>query len=893
MIPLPQTCEGCPLYEPAKGFSRLEGDGSSGLMVIAESLGYHEERAALPLRPNAPSGGIFQKALKVYNLQRDTMTLTNTLRCKCEAPYPPEAIAHCSQYLDQAIEERQPKFLLCLGDVPLQALTTIAGSQADLRGFILPSKYGIPMLATFHPSRVARGEWSIFNVMMWDIRQAMKFAAEGVPEKLPTRYILRPTIDDVEAYLDRVLADPSLPISYDIETLGILGHTESESLADKHIIQIQFSSAVGEAIVLPFEQPFIDLAKRIMATPNPKWDYWGRNFDRRVLRAQGFTINGETHDLFDAAGHLQPNWLSSKDDLQGDKGVPSKLMGLQSWVSLYHPEVGSWKGMVRKALPALRAGWGMFHVMDTLRLYGAYDCDYSFRLGQHVFAALRKNDLYDGYYTLKFRFSEVLDDLTDRGLPIDREAQADLRAYIRTEDARLDTQLQQMIASELLSRKAYKGLPKDFRTALKVQGCKPPKNAAQGGFCDRAQELAASMQFEFIDGWLNRVSPFNPNSPQQLIRYIVYKNYDIPLDIDTGKFTTGKEGIDQLIRSTGDEVLTVVRQMRQLTKISGTYAGKEIRDDEGNLLRVEGDWVPAADGRVHPQWGFLVSGQKAARKPNSGQYPQHGKLAKLAKACIKAEAGHTFVSRDYRAFHAKSLAWISGDERYWKLATYDVHSYVSAYFLKLPIAPRLLDLPESELRTELAKIKDEHADVRNLKAKRAILGLGFHMGVDKLWRMNPEAFESPQDAQQLIKLIQSLFPQAFVEFPKRIEKQIRQSPCLRSPMGSQRWVWSQDLEEAVSYLPASIAHGHIDESLLIMHDRGLLDRWQFVNFIHDSVLFHVPNSLIDECLEGSREVMERESEVLIDSPLGIPFQCATDAKIGTDLANMTEIHDTP
>lgn len=208
--------------------------------------------------------------------------------------------------------------------------------------------------------------------------------------------------------------------------------------------------------------------------------------------------------------------------------------------------------------------------------------------------------------------------------------------------------------------------------------------------------------------------------------------------------------------------------------------------------------------------------------------------------------------------------------------------------MRLPVADHLLKMSSADRRVELAKIKHEYKEVRDQKAKRAILGLGFGMGAEKLWRMNPETFESPLDAVALIDLIQSLFPRAFKEYPEGIEKRIRQSPRLVSPTGHQRWVWAQDLEQAVSFEPANIAHCHMFDSMLIMQERGLLARWQLVNMIHDCLIFHCPNDLVDECIEGSREIMERQSTVLVESSLG-PFQCSSDCETGPTMAEMVSI----
>lgn len=875
MIPLPETCVGCPLYSPRKGFSVLEGDGSSGLMVIAESLGRMEERDSLPLRPNAPSGGVFQKAVDTSGLSRKVMTLTNTIRCKAEAPYPPEALAHCRQYLDAAIEERKPKFILALGDVPLQQLSATPVIQSEVRGYVLPTRYGVPMIATFHPSRIARGDWQIYGVLQHDLRRANAYAASGVPAPLRTNYCLNPTRDDLYTYLDRLHNDPTLPVAYDIETEELIVKHPRQP---KRIIQMQFSSAVGEAIVLG--ERWFDYAAAILALPNPKWDYNGRLFDRPLLRKAGFELNGEFHDLMEVYAHCQSGFVSNKDATTGDKGVPAKLMSLQSCLSFYYPNVRPWKGV---QFPEWNSRWDDQLLPLPVRLYGARDVDYTTRVGHRLLPSIERNGLSVGYRQHKFLLgTTVLDGMSARGLPVDREKQTELREYINGQETELLTELQVQVPVEVKAVKPYKSLPKDLRAALKEVGCKP-KKAIKSYFCEQAVAIAESMGFDFHyadDGSyeyrLRRILPFNPNSSPQLITYIKHRGYPVPLHIDSKRPTTGKDAIDALIEDTDDDVLKMGRQMRQLTKIRGTYT--------------EGHWVPGRDGRVHPEFTFgTASGQLAARYPNSMQYPQHGALAKMAKACIRAEEGHTFIKRDMRSFHARTLAWLSGDLAYWTLSDEDVHSFVAANFLKLPVASRLLQMTPQDRRAELCRIKREHADVRNLQAKRAILGLGFHMGVDKLYRMNPDSFASPLEAQALVELIQSLFPQAFVEYPKSIQKRIKANPRLVSPTGHQRWVWSGDLEQAVSFEPANIAHCHMFDSMLIMQERGLLDRWQLVNMIHDCLIFHCPNELIDECIEGSREIMERQSTVLVDSPLGIPFQCSSDVEIGVTMAEMEAV----
>ena len=399
-----------------RGFSALEGDGSNGLLVVAESLGRKEERAGLPLRPDAPSGGVFQKALDVGKLSRSQLTITNTIRCKAEAPYPREALDQCRQYLDQAVEERQPKLILALGDVPLRELSLVGGSISELRGYILPSRYGVPLLATYHPSYLARGAYGVlFGAFLHDIKRAYQFASKGIPLKLETNYVTEPSSTDISDYLERLRADSGLPAAHDIETEDILGIKGPPRWEDKKIIQVQFSSRVGKALVLSWPR-HQEAIKAIYATPNPKWGWNCRLSDIPALRGAGVVLNGELHDLMNAWLHLQPNFASGKDASDSeDKGVPAKLASLQSCVSFYYPQEGPWKEMVEKAVSeaSTRLLWlcqqedrkpsgeellaylyGDASVQETLRWYGARDADMTFRVGLKIFSSLKKLRLW-------------------------------------------------------------------------------------------------------------------------------------------------------------------------------------------------------------------------------------------------------------------------------------------------------------------------------------------------------------------------------------------------------------------------------------------------------------------------------------------------------------------
>lgn len=463
MIPLPQHCKSCILHSEHRnglGFSNLEGSGTNGVLVVAEALGEWEEIDGLPLRPQAPAGSTFQKALRWQGLDRAAFTLTNIVRCRPPknyldgAPYEREAIDHCRTYLDATISERKPKCILALGGIALRELTGLVGpklSITNLRGFVLKSRYGIPLVATYHPSFIVRGASHLMGVVIRDTRLAVQIAAQGA-KSVNTNYQLSPTPSEVISWmLQTQLGDP---ISLDIETDSF--EKDDEDFAkNARITQIQFSKAVGDAIVLPFIESYFDAIRLVLNSLNPKWTWNGRMFDLPILRAAGFEVRGEHHDLMLAWRHLQP-----------DFDAESRLMSLQSCTSFYAPHFGPWKHESSVDLP----------------LYGAKDADATYRCGVGLMSDLKKRGLWDGYYKHKFLLKDVLDELGARGLPVDAVEQVKFREEVTSEAARLTNDLQPFIPENVLPRKRYKRLPVN-PNGYKIQPievtcdcCKPSPN---------------------------------------------------------------------------------------------------------------------------------------------------------------------------------------------------------------------------------------------------------------------------------------------------------------------------------------------------------------------------------------------------------------------------------
>lgn len=497
-----------------------------------------------------------------------------------------------------------------------------------------------------------------------------------------------------------------------------------------------------------------------------------------------------------------------------------------------------------------------------------------------------------GYYDHKWRVSFVLDDLGERGLPVDRQRQDDLREYIGEQEVKLSAELQALIPEELLPvhpKVGYKALPKDLRAALKAADAIMPKTAPLA-YMERNEQICRELSYavrEFdIDGVIERrlckVLPFNANSSAQLQQYINHRGYRQPLHIDTGLPTTGKEAIETLIAETDDDVMRQIQKMRKLGKMR-TYCS--------------GSWVPGEDGRVHPKFAHrTASGQTVAFDPNIQQYPEHyddkdewmSELYHLVKGCIRAEPGHVFVKTDLRAFHARMQGWMSEDPAYYRMANFDPHSYVTAYYVGEPDAHTLMSLSDEELRPRLKEIKAAHTHERNAKVKRTLFLMQFGGGADKMFRiLNGGGFTSLAEVEALMNLIRDLFPKTFKDFPKQTRRMLSRDITIRSQFNCIRQFWDHDAEQGTAFRVSNPAHCHVQERLWNLYRAGAFKRFNAINFAHDA-LWNMPwIEDADECRRVVTEEFERPSDVLVNS-LGA-FTVRADTQVGDDMTLMEDV----
>jgi len=828
--------------------------------------------------------------------------------------------------------------LVACGDRVLDELTGWKGGKRAsnyTRGYLLPSFSGLPCIPTFDPSKVAMGQMKLLGLVMNDLGVALQ-AAVGTrkvcndPKSIVNYKVGLTALRDL--YLE-AKNDPSLLVAFDLETATSWGEDEDESIefsrdsedadtasdfdeesgqesdnelgANKRtglsrdaldigratIRTVQFSLRPGTGISCDWSDECRAWVQRIMSLPNPLAGHNSWLFDEPILRNHGITVKEGTHDTLWMWHHLQPD-------------LPAHLQGVAGLYQMPFP----WK-----------------HLSDAdLDFYGAADVDAVQRIMLGLPQALRRLGLWEGYENYVRKFRPVLAAMERRGIPVSKQKLEELRTWLGQEITRMDSELQPMIPGTMKGRKYWKTWPADckpfmdeykqdeiaqIKSCLEADGKKVTKKALSlvvkpANLPEPHRSIITEkLGYAWEGDQLYKELPFNPRSSQQIIGYIKAKGYPVPLKFKDKSETTSDKELERLEVKTKDPVLTLVRGIRAYSKMGNAYAGKLLEDNT-----IEGGWQPGPDGRLRATITFgPATGQLASRNPNIMTTPKRRReLAGKFRQCIVAEKGHWLVELDMRAFHARTLGLAAKCDRYMKLADMDVHSFVAGHLVKFPGIETALDLSDSDLKQLLGAIKKRHKDIRDFKAKPAILGIGFRMSKRRLYFECRESYSSEAEAGKLIDLLKALFPKVFKWQDDICEEADRTGKLINSwqacrwffdvmkwTMRDGRWIkgFGRDAEKCVAYLPSSNAHFMLRDKLLQAGDQGWLERYGLINVIHDAVLFHCPTRYVEECVNNIKGLLEAPVLQMADPEVAkLGFTCGAEAMVGPDWNNMVEVH---
>lgn len=165
-------CVKCDLCEGRTQVVWGSGTPRTGLMVVGEAPGYHEDRQGEAFVGRA--GQLLTKILAAIGFGRDEVFITNVLKCRPpnNADPLPHQVAACEPYLIRQIELIDPAVILTLGRHATRTLIGGDASMGAMRGRVFEYQ-GVPLVATYHPAALLRNQ-SLKRPTWEDVQLARK-----------------------------------------------------------------------------------------------------------------------------------------------------------------------------------------------------------------------------------------------------------------------------------------------------------------------------------------------------------------------------------------------------------------------------------------------------------------------------------------------------------------------------------------------------------------------------------------------------------------------------------------------------------------------------------------------------------------------------------------------
>lgn len=929
MLPKPPDCATCTLEKRGFGYTLPAGPISSPVLILSEASGKTEAVRGTPFA--GPAGAILKRAMRLGGMDQDWFRIDNLLRCQppndwlSDAPWEHDAIAHCtSTYLKDTLAENHP-VVVTAGSIATRHILELPKNRHFKIGNFHGTVQRDPrdrfwVVPTFHPAFLARGATNLMDVLRFDLSRAVEIARmvqhEGEYKRAPYITTCDPGIMYFIAWAELYLkacADPFIQVdlAVDIETPDSATVVEDarKDISWK-IIRINFAMNGEEGITVPFEEPYLTIIRKILASPGPKL-FWNTKFDApRLLQADCF-IGGEWYDYMWAWHALQ-------------SALPRGL----GFVAPFYCDAPPWK-----------------HLAETNeKEYAAFDGFKTWRVAQGVTQDLITQGLWTAFSRhIHDLHRDILDPAEDIGLLLSRTGLEDFRVELKGHETRLDDDLQTRVPVDihpLTEKNGWKSISKKqledpwglygekvIRVVKVCRTCSRTEIAKTHKCKDRSLTPEIELAETQVVRYFRRQDRFNANSPKQVLAYIKWKKHKPGKDPKTKKDTTAKEVLEGLYKRHSDLFYKNVLDFRHVAKVRGTYV-------DGSLERMD------EFDRVHPTFTPKPSTMRlAAENPNTmnviddkdGDNPAAGfrkcvvagdeayvtkHLEHLrAKAKKPAEVIHpepcVLLESDYSGIEAVLVGWLCGDPEYIRFAHLGIHGRLASIVCDKPADPKWSD---DELAGYFKQIKNENFYLYD-RAKRNVHGSNYGLTVVGMALRYPDLFPQQKDARHVQNLYWEMAPKVkpwqmslrmfahenhYLGGPpgslpgghpygykhrfydvityrpitptQAIRREARGYPVLELGGKAMAVEFGSDAKKCIAFPPQSIARGVLTEAAFNLFDPKAESQSYIGDLyfgktplrtpVHDSLLLEVPKSKVDAAVEALVREMLRPVEAL-------------------------------
>jgi len=478
----PTECEGCVLNNPflegnnvkdkasyesvlaGRGFSIPEGLGTNGVVIFGDTIDDAGVGDGLPFRTNSASGSVLERAInRSPGLSRQQFKIYNTIQCQPPwnklngSSWERDSITHCGVHRESLLSSvpmsgpnYRQRVILALGSIPFRTLTGLDGEYLNLeaiRGYPIDTPHGI-VIGSYPPYQIVQGSQKLMGVLMLDLRKAVALAKNGFVRK-PLDYKENPSLLEMWNFFEECKANPDLPIAFDIETPNV---NEDGSLPDR-IFSVQFSLKPQTGIFFNWFGQEEEIARQILALPNPKIGYNSWRFDGPMLEKMGVVINGRHDDVIWAFHHYQPDLTI--ENKEGEDASISSRMGLQYVASFFDMDF-HWKYMKK--------------FKEMQKHYGIADVDALQRIWSSLPGQMRRLGVWDGYDKVRYDLEPVLVKMSKRGIPVDDVKRKGLRVVIQEDKEKNFDLMQSLVPKELRNVQPKGGYKRGWKSLKEKEG---------------------------------------------------------------------------------------------------------------------------------------------------------------------------------------------------------------------------------------------------------------------------------------------------------------------------------------------------------------------------------------------------------------------------------------
>lgn len=175
------ACRKCQLSAQRRQAVPGQGQLNPDILFVGEGPGEDEDRQGLAFVGRA--GQLLTRLINRMGYTREQVFIANIVKCRPpqnRKPLPEEVTA-CLPYLKRQIAALQPKVIVALGAVALEALIAPGIRISRMRGSW--QAFGeIPLMPTYHPSYLLRNQSAMWDVWS-DMQQVLKQLGRAVPAK--------------------------------------------------------------------------------------------------------------------------------------------------------------------------------------------------------------------------------------------------------------------------------------------------------------------------------------------------------------------------------------------------------------------------------------------------------------------------------------------------------------------------------------------------------------------------------------------------------------------------------------------------------------------------------------------------------------------------------------